>query len=205
MKCIVSAAAILLVSICSAPVAAQSQPPATLPQGPALQNPQIDIAYVPPTSPNFRPIYERMKNRQVLEEFRQFVTPLRLPRRLTIKIEQCNAPSRPYTPGGAVTLCYEFIDQIERLVPNNNNRESTLVGTFVQVMLHEFALAVFDQLQVPVWGRIEDAADSLAGFMMLQFGEDVAYQTVVGTAIFFELTNRTWTGSDFAAVNAPEA
>jgi hypothetical protein len=208
MKCIVSAAVLLSALCLSVPLgmpAAAQQPPLTVIQPPILQNAQIDIAYVPPTNPNFRAIYDRMRNRQVLEELRQFVTPLRLPRRLSVKIEQCGAASRPYTTASGVTLCYEFIDQIERLVPNNNNRETTLVGTFVQAILHEVALAVFDQLQVPVWGRIEDAADSLAGFMMVQFGEDVAYKTVIGTAIFFELTNKTWTGSDFASVNAPEA
>ena len=34
----------------------------------------------------------------------------------------------------------------------------------MQAMLHEMAYAVFDVLQVPVWGREADAADKLAGF-----------------------------------------
>src|SRR5262249_40728738 len=80
-----------------------------------------------------------------------------------------------------------------------------LVGTFVQVAFHEVATAVFDMLGVPVWGRAHDAADRLAAFIMVQFGEDVALQTIIGTATFFQLSGKTWTGKAFAAVNSPDA
>src|SRR5712691_11942800 len=68
-----------------------------------LRNPQIEIAYVEPRSAAYRPIYERLKKRQVLEELRAFLAPLRLPRKVLAKMEQCNQPSHPYEPGGAVT------------------------------------------------------------------------------------------------------
>ena len=64
---------------------------------------------------------------------------------------------------------------------------------------------MFDILQVPVWGREEDAADRLAGFLMGEFGSDVAYQTMIGAALFFVKSGKTWTGSEFAAANSPEA
>src|SRR5262249_17266133 len=69
----------------------------------------------------------------------------------------------------------------------------------------EVAEAIFDILQVPVWGRSQDAADRLAAFLMLQFGEEAARKTIGGTATFFALSNRTWTGSAFASVASPEA
>src|SRR5439155_9463305 len=40
--------------------------------------------------------------------------------------------------------------------------------------------------------------------LMLQFGTDVALPTILGTAKFFELSGKTWTGSEFASVNSPE-
>jgi hypothetical protein len=52
---------------------------------------------------------------------------------------------------------------------------------------------------------MHDAADRLAAFIMLQFGEDVAFQTILGTADFFRLSGRTWTGNAFAEVNSPDA
>jgi hypothetical protein len=201
MKCFPSAAAFVLMLspvLQTAPAAAQA--PA------ALQNSQIEIAYVPPGNANYRPIYDRLKKLEVLEELKQFLVPLRLPRKLTVQVDQCGAATRPYKPGGPATICYELVEQIERVAAKTDPtmRETVIVGTFVQAMLHEVAAAVLDVLQVPVWGRREDAADRLSGFIMLQFGEEVARQTVIGTGIFFEASDKTWTGSKFADVSSPD-
>jgi hypothetical protein len=48
----------------------------------------------------------------------------------------------------------------------------------------ETARAVFDILEIPVWGREEHAADRTAGFIMFQFGDKIAYRTLVGTSWF---------------------
>jgi hypothetical protein len=60
-------------------------------------------------------------------------------------------------------------------------------------------------LKVPIWGRESDAADRLAALIMMQFGEDTATTTIIGTAQLFQWSNKTWTGRDFASVNSPEA
>jgi len=183
-------------------------PPASAQQLPAeLQNPNVEIVYKEPRSAAFKPIAERVKQRRVLEQLRVFLAPLRLPRKLTVNVEECGAPTRDYKPQGPVTLCYEVIDQIEKIAAtaDANMRERVLIGAFVQAAFHETAHAVFDILQVPVWGRANDAADRLAAFIMVHFGEDVAMQTILGTAYFFRLSGRTWTGSEFAEVNSPEA
>jgi hypothetical protein len=201
MKCFPSAAAfVLMLSPLLPATPAAAQAPA------ALQNPQIEIVYGQPSNANYRPIYDRLKKLQVLEELKQFLVPLKLPRKLTVQVDQCGAATRPYKPGGPATICYELVEQIERVAAKTeeNLRETVLVGTFVQAVFHEVALAVLDILQVPIWGRREDAADRLAGFIMLQFGEDVARQTVIGTGVFFEASGKTWTGSQFADVNSPE-
>ena len=79
-----------------------------------LANSQVDIAYVEPSNPAFRPIHERLKERRVLEELREFLAPLRLPRKILVKSEQCDRESRPYEPGGPVTICYEYVHQLEK-------------------------------------------------------------------------------------------
>jgi hypothetical protein len=180
-------------------------PPAGQSAPPAAQSSQIEIAYVPPSNRNFQPIYERVKNRKVLEDLQQFLAPLRLPRKLTVKIEQCGAPSRPYRPQGPVTICYELIDQIEKVAAKGDPklRQTMIAGAFIQVVVYEVAHAMFDILQIPVWGRAGDAADRLAALVMLQFGEDLALRTR-GTAAFFLASKKTWTGSAFADANSPE-
>jgi len=178
-----------------------------LTQGAGLQNPQIDVSYGQPTNPKYRPLYDRLKRLQVLEELQRFLAPLRLPRKLEVRLDQCGTPSRHYQPGGAATVCYELIEQIEGAAAKADAtlRDTVIIGTFVEAVFHEVALAVIDILRVPVWGRMDDAADRLAGFIMLQFGEEVARQTVIGTAIFLQASGKTWTTKDFAGVMSPEA
>jgi len=202
MKCFPSAAAFVLMLsplLPATPAAAQTPT--------ALQNPQIEIVYGQPSNPNYRPIYDRLKKLQVLEELKQFLVPLKLPRKLTVQVDQCGAATRPYKPGGPATICYELVEQIERVAAKTepNLREMVLVGTFVQAVFHEVGAAVLDVLQAPVWGRRDDAADRLAGFIMLQFGEEVARQTVIGTAVFLEASGKNWTDKDFANAASPEA
>ena len=201
MKCVISVVAIVFAfSTLPAPRAA-AQPSS------GLQNPQIAIAYVQPSNPAFRPIQDRLKQSRVLEQIQQLLAPLKLPRKLSVQFEQCGAATRPYKPQGPATICYEMIAQIETIAAkvDPDVTQMVVVGTVIQAVLHEVAEAVFDILQVPLWGRSEDAADNLAAFLMLQFGDDVARYTIGGTAIFFETSGGTWTGSQFADVSAPEA
>ena len=56
-------------------------------QAPGRIGSQIRIVYGEPKNPAHRPIYERLQKRRVLEDFRDFLSPLKLPQPLTIKIE----------------------------------------------------------------------------------------------------------------------
>ena len=179
-----------------------------------LQNSMVDIAYVEPSEPEYRSIYERLKQRQVLEELQQFLLPLRLLRKVLVQVEQCNKGTQRYAEGGPVTICYQYIHELEKFAEKipadvrtarGVSREDAVVGGFVQVVLNGMSQAVFDILEVPVWGREEDAADKLAGFLMLQFGTDIARRLLNGAAFFFEASDRTWTGSDFADTRGTEA
>src|SRR5262245_17539375 len=180
-----------------------------------LNNPQIEIAYVEPRNSNYRPIYDRLKRRQVLEELKAFLAPLRLPRTLAVKIQECGDEAQQ-----PVTICYEDLDRYERLAPEGTvllglgkedrredetiTREDVLVGAFVQATLRKTALAVFDLLDVPFWGRSEFAADNVSALIMLQFGKAVAWQTVMGSAWILAQSGATGIG-DFYTPRSAEA
>jgi hypothetical protein len=208
MRAAAMAAALIGPMILSTSASAQGSACPRITQVPAdLQNPQVDIVYVEPRNPAYRVISARLKQCQVLEQLKVFLAPLKLPRKLTVNVEECGAPTRAYKTQEPVTICYELVEQIEKIAAKAaaDARERVLVGAFVQVAFHEVAHAVFDMLRTPVWGRMRDAADRLAAFIMVQFGEDVALQTIRGTADFFRLSGKTWTGSAFADVNSPDA
>ena len=187
---------------------------------PVLQpNPQIQVEYIQPkynsaaADPKqyneFTTIYAWLRVRQPLEEIQKFLAPLRLPRPIKLQVDGCGAERRAYVSGAAVTICYELIDKIEKvaagITDNDAVKQMVIVGTFTEVVLHELAYAIFDVLQIPVWGRMDDAADRLATFVMMQFPENVAHTTMVGSAEFFVLSRKTWTGVAFADTRSPDA
>jgi hypothetical protein len=174
---------------------------------PGPYNRQIEVAYGEPRDARYRPLYDRLSKRRVLEELAQFLAPLRLPRKLTVKLDECGTPRIAYRRDSPVVICYELISEIERVAANAapDTRGALFAGAFIEVVLHEVALGVFDVLHVPVWGRAEDAADRLAALVMLHFGQEVALRTITATAQFFKLSGQTWTGSAFAAPESPEA
>jgi hypothetical protein len=170
---------------------------------------QVHISYDAPADAKFRPVYEALKRRNVLERLQGFLSPLRLPKELSVRLTQCGADTSPYVPSGPVTICYEMVQRISDITFQNTTdpNDQTLVmdGTFVQLVLHEVALAVFDVLQVPIWGRAEDAADRVSALIMMQFGDELAVTTIIGTAKFFEYSKHEWTGGDFASQGSPES
>jgi hypothetical protein len=183
-------------SLCSVAVNAQ-----------VISNPHVQLTYLTPHNAELKSTAARVKKWEVLEQFGQFLVPLRLPRNLVVQFDECGAVTRPYRPGGPVTVCYELVDKIEQTAAkaDPDSRDLVLVGTIIQAIFHETAFAVFDLMQVPIWGRREDAADRLAGFLMVEFGPELAKRLIVGTAIFFKESGKTWTGSQFADASAPEA
>ena len=183
---------------------------------------RIDILYVEPESEELRPAYVALRKRAVLEQLKTFLSPLKLPRRLLIKAEQCGAPTRDYEPGGPVSICYEYVRRIEQTLPpeaeillgpgaltgenaGRLQRENLLVAPIVMQALQQSALALFDILDVPVWGNAKEAANRLAGYLMTQFGEKVAWKTLMGSAWFLAQTTITGAGADFYFVRDPEA
>ena len=185
-------------------------PPARAEVANALENRQVEIAYLRPKSEALMPVYDDLVRRGALEELRNFLAPLRLPRQIKVQTEECGGETRPYRPGGAATVCYELVAKIaaisaEHAATDSRDYSMAVTGTFINAMLHEVALAIFDVLQIPVWGKEEDAADRLTAFIMLQFGEDVADISISGTANFFSWSNLTWSGRDFEVARSPEA
>lgn len=185
--------------------AAQTDPPA--PE--LVLNPKVELVYGEPANAAFGPIRERLLATKALEQLSSLLGPLDLPRPLKVQVVQCDQPSRGYADA-TVTVCYEQIAKIEEIAlaaPRNASATPAqmAVAAFVQVLLHETAHALIDVYKLPVWGRKNDAADRLAALMMLQFGPQIALKVVYGAAAFFEASERTWNGSEFASASSPEA
>src|SRR5262245_35877611 len=73
---------------------------------PFPRNPNIEIAYVRPADGRFALIHDRMRQLEVLQTLQEFLSPLKLPKKITIRMDQCGgALTMPYRPdGGVVTI-----------------------------------------------------------------------------------------------------
>jgi hypothetical protein len=153
----------------------------------SLKPNQVQPLYVEPTNAAHGPIRDRLKQRRVLEEMSEFLSPLRLPRTLTLKVQGCDGRVNSYYWEDNVIVCYEYLDSLLKAAPVEGKSEEVtrhdmLVATTVDVFLHETGHGVFDMLQTPFLGREEDAADQFSTYIQLQFAKEDARRLILGVA-----------------------
>ena len=150
----------------------------------------VSIIYEPPENPAFHDLYDLLRERHALESIREILSPFRSQEALTIKTAECKAINASYGREAfkpTVTVCYELLKHILGSLPNEDNPDGltpadAAVGQFFFVTLHEVGHAIFDILDVPMFGHQEDAADNFATYIMLQFGEGQAHRLIGGAA-----------------------
>jgi hypothetical protein len=163
---------------------AQSLPEA---DAPSLKTNSIDIEYVEPKSPEHKPVFELVKEYRALERVRELLSPMRLPRRLLMKTEGCDGEVNAWYDGESVTVCYEYLDDLWKKVPETTTRSGlapidALLGPVLDVFFHEAGHALFDILSIPLLGREEDAADQFSSYIMLRFPKEEARRMIMGSA-----------------------
>jgi hypothetical protein len=153
---------------------------------------------------------EALVKSKALEELQTFLAPLRIYDNVLVRGASCGAERRDYdAKTHTVTICYDRIARIRKVAAeadtDDDSRRKAVVGTIVEDLLHETSYALFDIYGVPVWGRIDDAADRLAALVMTQFGEDNARTTILGVAMYLQWTHQTPKAQQYASAESPEA
>ena len=157
-----------------------------------LRADRIQISYVPPKNSAHEALFQLLKERQVLEKIKGLLSALRLPRALLLKVDGCDGESNAWYADDAITVCYEYLEDILRNAPKETTaagvtRTDAIVGPTLEVVLHETGHAVFDYLTVPILGREEDAADQFAAYILLQFAESDARRLIYGVAYSYNI------------------
>jgi hypothetical protein len=109
-----------------------------------------------------------------------------------LKVEGCDGVSNAWYADDAITVCYEYLDDILRNAPKETTpggvtQTDAIVGPTLEVFLHEVGHAVFDYLSVPILGREEDAADQFAAYLLLQFAKGDSRRLIAGTAYSYKI------------------
>jgi hypothetical protein len=156
---------------------------------------RVSIRYVPPKNPAHQEIYTELKQRGSLEKLQKLLSPVRLPGKLRISLTGCDGEADAFYEDADITICYEFIAELVKNMPQETTPGGiapidTIIGPMFEVSLHEFAHALFDMLELPVFGREEDAADQVAAYALLQFGESESRRLIAGTAYAYHMDEK---------------
>jgi hypothetical protein len=148
---------------------------------------RVHVEYAPPSNPAHQALYEFLQQRRALEKVQEIFSPFRLPIDLTLKTLGCDGVANAYYQRPELKVCYEYLDDIKRNMPNETTEAGitpgdAVIGQFFYAVAHEMGHAVFDLYNVPLFGGPEDAADQFAAYMMLQFGKDEARRLIGGAA-----------------------
>ena len=152
---------------------------------------RMQIEYVPPTDPEFQPFYDALKQNHTLEKLQQILSPFRLPFDMTIKTKQCGM-SNAWYQRPTLTICYEYLADILKNLPKDDapsgiTPTDAILGQFYYVVFHEMGHAMFDALNIPLFGRPEDAADEFAAYLMLHLGsKEDARRLITGAAYTYK-------------------
>lgn len=184
---------------------ASSPSPGQLSRPPELAaNTRVVIDYIDPRTQKSQATLDRLRKRQVLEDLAMFLSPLRLPRNLRVRTKTCGMVNAFYVPSEwAINICYEYFENLEAIAPQETSpegytREEVVVGGFIDAVLHELGHALFDILNVPLFGREEDAADQASGFVMMQFGPEIARVAIRGAAFTYLRSSNPRTRTQFS-------
>lgn len=137
-----------------------------------------------------------LEERQFLQRFAQFISPLKLDKPLLLKTETCNVINAFYDYQSTITFCYEILPYFQAAAarygtvnagsPADTTVEDILIGGIGFTMLHELGHAVFDLFKMPLFGRNEDGADQVAAFVALQLSPDLTLKMIKGGAAFLQ-------------------
>ncbi len=152
-----------------------------------LKTDQVRYEYAPPANAMQMELHNRLRSIRVLERLSEFLSPLRLPRTLTLKIQTCDGRINAYYWDYEIIVCYEYFDFLIKLAPETPTpegltRRDALAGMTADVFLHESGHAVFDMLEIPFLGREEDAADQVSAYVLLQMAKESARRLILGVA-----------------------
>ena len=143
-----------------------------------------------PPAPEQQQIYDVMKRHRWLESTQKFFGIFKLPQDITVKAKSCGMSNAWYS-NGTVTICYEYLDDIIKSMPDQTTPEGitqtdAVASQYAYVVAHEMGHALFDILDIPLLGQAEDAADGFAAYMMLLLGKDQARRFILGAAYSYE-------------------
>jgi hypothetical protein len=199
-RLVLSCMAFLLLVMLRAPASAAEQSTQALPLVNALTYQPPQLTQVPATDSYLRAIQRLVMKDKIVEEvlenpWMQILFPVTL----IVKVKECGEDDTHYLPKTQeITICLEtacnllntFYSRMKSIKPQKVKYKQIRQHLRWQihfVLYHEIAHALIDQLNLPVLGREEDAADTLAAILLLLVEAEDGPQAVLSVAEYYRL------------------
>lgn len=162
-------------------------PPAPAPGSTSASSGKWRYDYIEAADPALRPIGQRVKQWQVLEQLTaDLARRYALPRDIEVRFDQCGFVNAFYRPSTTdITFCYELVAFLADLYVPDDGRwtqeaQDQVSGAVSFILWHEVGHALVDILDLPITGREEDAADQLSVVSLMESGEKGALAAYAG-------------------------
>jgi hypothetical protein len=164
---------------------ARTEPPPAATRG--VPSPTgFTVIYLPPSSPRFQRTLA-IARKAGLEPFVDVLNQLvAMPRLIPIAIAECGDATAAYSPvEHQVKVCYEFIDLVLGMM-SGDSAEASAAGVVKFTLMHELAHALSQELDLPIAGKEEDAADEFAA-VLLSLEGGPGFDAALSAAKFFAI------------------
>jgi hypothetical protein len=154
---------------------------------------QVVVAYPPVSNLHMQQRQVWMQNR-LFENLFEPLVQIKWPRQLAMVAAECGQANAFYNPQQhAITICYEFADELDQLFSQTQLPQEQqglyFAGTLIFTLLHEVGHAVIGEFNIPAVGREEDAADQFAALGFVASSNNNA-QLLMGPLWWFQLHAR---------------
>jgi hypothetical protein len=152
--------------------------------------PSVLVAFADPQTADDTNVLAVIKQHGWLDPVLARLKAFKLKRPVTFKMRTCSGRDTAWYEDDTVTVCYRYVGDIIRHAARADrppwvSEEEAIAGGVVDVFFHEFGHAFFEQHNVPVLGREEDAADQFAAYLMLTPGRQEAASLIKGIAYIY--------------------
>lgn len=161
--------------------------------------------YGPVKSPQFISAHQNLQRIEFLEKLASALSQLiTLPHTVVLSIGECGAPNAFYMPKQkAIVLCHELMAQLAQGMQRDFARVASsaeilesISGGIVFILMHELGHALVHELDIPLLGREEDAADQIGAFFLLHSNN--ASYGLAGALWFFRSKTLIYTRRHFS-------
>jgi hypothetical protein len=162
----------------------------------ARGNGQMQVSYLPTRNPLYRELTKVYQQTQVYEKMADLIdNRIGLPRNVSVQVAECGFINAFYEPGKhRIVMCHElteyFIKLFRQIGADDRRAGEQALYASVFTFFHESGHMLINELDLPITGREEDAADQFSAVLLSRSGP-AGDNAILAAAQWFSASNKT--------------